>query len=298
MKNKHSLPLPKIAILLAAYNGELWIQEQINSILNQVNVEIYLFISVDLSTDKTHELCKQYAQKYQNINILSYGERFNCAAKNFYRLILDVNFLDFDYVSLADQDDIWFPEKLSYAINSLKGNNVEAYSSNVSAFWESGKRKLVKKSYPQKKFDHYFESAGPGCTYVLKRNSAQSLKIFIESNWMSVNKIESHDWLIYAFFRSNQMLWHIDSKVFMLYRQHELNQVGSNFGFLAYSKRIKMIKSGWYRSEVKKISEMVKVNDYCTFDLGRWFLIKNFYQLRRRNRDVFILLLMVLTGFF
>jgi rhamnosyltransferase len=298
MKNKHSLPLPKIAILLAAYNGELWIQEQINSILNQVNVEIYLFISVDLSTDKTHELCKQYAQKYQNINILSYGERFNCAAKNFYRLILDVNFLDFDYVSLADQDDIWFPEKLSYAINSLKGNNVEAYSSNVSAFWESGKRKLVKKSYPQKKFDHYFESAGPGCTYVLKRNSAQFLKIFIKSNWVNVKKIESHDWLIYAFFRSNQMPWYIDSKVFMLYRQHELNQVGSNFGFLAYLKRIKMIKSGWYPSEVKKISEIVKVNDYCTFDLGRWFLIKNFYQLRRRNRDVFILLLMMLTGFF
>ena len=298
MKNKHSLPLPKIAILLAAYNGELWIQEQINSILNQVNVEIYLFISVDLSTDKTHELCKQYAQKYQNINILSYGERFNCAAKNFYRLILDVNFLDFDYVSLADQDDIWFPEKLSYAINSLKGNNVEAYSSNVSAFWESGKRKLVKKSYPQKKFDHYFESAGPGCTYVLKRNSAQFLKIFIKSNWVNVKKIESHDWLIYAFFRSNQMPWYIDSKVFMLYRQHELNQVGSNFGFLAYLKRIKMIKSGWYPSEVKKISEIVKVNDYCTFDLGRWFLIKNFYQLRRRHRDVFILLLMMLTGFF
>ena len=58
-----------------------------------------------------------------------------------------------------------------------------------------------------------------------------------------------------------------------------------------------MIKSGWYRSEVRKISEIISINN-DTFNLDIWFLIKNFYQLRRQNRDTFILLLMILFGIF
>ena len=83
----------------------------------------------------------------------------------------------------------------------------------------------------------------------------------------------------------------------MLYRQHESNQVGCNFGFLAYLKRIKLIRNGWYRSEVRKISEAVDIGD-DEFNLDVWFLIKNFRQFRRQNRDAFILFLMILFGIF
>ena len=99
-------PLPSIAILLSAYNGAEWIEEQIDTILKQHDVSIQLFISVDLSTDNTYDLCKELEQKKTNITILEYGERFGGAAKNFFRLIRDVNILGFDYVALADQDDI------------------------------------------------------------------------------------------------------------------------------------------------------------------------------------------------
>ena len=124
------------------------------------------------------------------------------------------------------------------------------------------------------------------------------LKAFINNNWDDINYIETHDLFIYAFFRSRGMPWHIDSKVLMLYRQHESNQFGSNIGFKAYLKRIKMIKSGWYRSEVTKISELIRNDDNNTFNLSRWFLIKNFYQLRRKKRDIFLLLIMILFGLF
>jgi rhamnosyltransferase len=293
-KKKHS---SSIAVLLAAYNGMAWIEEQIDSIFQQKEVDIDIYISVDISSDGTYEWCQNLATKNIRVNVLPYGDHFGGAAKNFLRLIRDVDFSTYDYVSLADQDDIWLPNKLIHAVNILQKNNIDAYSSDVIAFWSDGREKLVKKSYPQKRLDYYFESAGPGCTYVLNRDSMLLLKIFINNNWKSVNCIELHDWLIYAFFRSRDMSWYIDSEPLMLYRQHALNQVGINFGFLAYLKRIKMIRNGWYRSEVRKISEVITISN-DTFNLGTWFLIKFFYQLRRQNKDAFVLLLMILFGMF
>ena len=288
---------PSVAVLLAAYNGMEWIEEQVSSILSQKSISIEIFISVDLSNDKTHEWCQGLAGKNAHVKVLPYGEKFGGAAKNFFHLIRDVDFSCFDYVALSDQDDIWDSSKLHHAIRTIEQDSLDGYSSDVIAFWSNGREKLVKKSFPQKKFDYFFEAAGPGCTYVLKQQPTQKFKKFLIKNWENINCIESHDWLIYAFFRSRGMSWCIDSEPLMLYRQHESNQVGSNFGFLAYLKRIKMVKSGWYRSEVRKISEIISINDDA-FNLDIWFLIKNFYQLRRQNRDTFILLLMILLGFF
>ena len=288
---------PSIAVLLAAYNGMDWIEEQVASILSQKNISIEIFISVDLSNDKTYEWCQNLARNNSYIKVLPYGERFGGAAKNFYRLIRDVDFSYFDYIALSDQDDIWDSDKLHHAISVIEKDNLDGYSGNVTAFWSDGKERLVKKSFPQKRFDYFFEAAGPGCTYVLKQKSAQKFKKFLTKNWEVNNCIDSHDWLIYAFFRSRKMSWRIDSISLMLYRQHESNQVGCNFGFLAYLKRIKLIRNGWYRSEVRKISEAVDIGD-DEFNLDVWFLIKNFRQFRRQNRDAFILFLMILFGIF
>ncbi len=288
---------PSVAVLLAAYNGMEWIEEQVSSILSQKDTSIEIFISVDLSNDKTHEWCQDLAGKNTHVKVLPYGEQFGGAAKNFFRLIRDVDFSYFDYIALSDQDDIWDSDKLYHAISVIEKDNLDGYSSNVTAFWSDGRERLVEKYFPQKKFDYFFEAAGPGCTYVLKQQPLQKFKRFLTKNWEVNNCIDSHDWLIYAFFRSRKMPWRIDSTSLMLYRQHESNQVGSNFGFLAYLKRIKLIRNGWYRSEVRKISEAIGIGD-DEFNLDTWFLIKNFRQLRRQNRDVFILFLMILFGIF
>ena len=287
-----------VAVLLAAYNGEKWIQDQLDSIIAQKNINIHIFISVYFSNDSTLDLCKTFELENNFITLLPYGEVFGGAAKNFYRLLRDVDIVKFDYISFADQDDLWLPTKLSHAVNILKDNCVEGYSSDVIAFWSDGRKKMVKKSSPQKKFDHYFQSSGAGCSYVLTRESASSLKLFISSNWKEVNSIDSQDWFIYAFFRSRNMPWYIDNNPLMLYRQHDSNQIGSNFGLFAYLKRLKMTKNGWYRSEVRKISKVTSINNDNSFNLSTSFLIRNFYQLRRENKEVFILLLLILFGIF
>ncbi|MCK5666577.1 MAG: glycosyltransferase family 2 protein, partial [Thiotrichaceae bacterium] len=78
---------PRVAILLAAYNGMAFIALQLQSILHQQGVDLRIFISVDLSTDDTYNWCCHFANNQPKVTVLPYGERFGGAAVNFYRLI-------------------------------------------------------------------------------------------------------------------------------------------------------------------------------------------------------------------
>ena len=289
--------MKKVAVLLASYNGKKWIKRQIDSILCQKHVNITIFISDDLSTDGSKEFI-QDEYKDNKVVLLNDAGKFGGAAKNFYRLISAVDFNEFDYISLADQDDIWCEDKLIHAISIMENGQINGYSSNVLAFWGDGRERLVKKSYPQKKFDYFFETGGPGCSCVLKRNSIQKFKKFLISNWDHANSIESHDWLIYAYFRSKGMRWKIDDKPLMYYRQHDNNQVGMNFGLKAYFSRFFQIKTKWYRNEVTNILILLNSDSVEKFHLERFFLIKNFWHLRRRFRDAIILLFMIIFNIF
>jgi rhamnosyltransferase len=285
---------PKVAVLLAAYNGIKWIEAQINSIINQEEVLVTLFISVDLSTDGTYEYCKSVENKNKSIVLLAYGDRFGGAAKNFFRLIRDIDINNFDFIALADQDDIWMPKKVYRAVSQMQNFKYDSFSSDVIAFWSNGKERYIKKSWPQKKYDYIFESAGPGCTYVFSSNALSNFKTFLLSNWSAVNEVSLHDWLIYAYFRSKQLKWYIDNLSFVKYRQHQHNQYGVNYGFKNYIKRILLIKNSWYQKEVEKIINLLQLD----ISLNFWFRIKNFLQLRRRLRDSLFLLIMSVIGLY
>jgi len=97
---------PKVAILLAIFNGVQYLQEQLESILNQEHVAVEVFVSVDASSDGSEQWIEEKALSDVRIHILSHGQRFGGAAPNFFRLIREIDFSSFDYVSLADQDDI------------------------------------------------------------------------------------------------------------------------------------------------------------------------------------------------
>jgi rhamnosyltransferase len=275
-----------------------WIEEQVASISSQKNTSIEIFISVDLSNDKTYEWCQNLARNNSYIKVLPYGERFGGAAKNFYRLIRDVDFSYFDYIALSDQDDIWDSDKLHHAISVIEKDNLDGYSGNVIAFWSDGQERLVKKYFPQKRFDYFFEAAGPGCTYVFKQQAIQKFKKFLIKNWTKVNLVELHDWMIYAYFRSQGMKWKIDSKSLMRYRQHDNNQVVLNYVLKAYLIRFKKIKAKWYRNEVQKIIYLLNGRSSQDISLKKLFLTKNFWHLRRRPRDAIFLLFMIIFQIF
>ena len=296
----------KIAVLLASYNGVKYIKEQVDSILNQKEVDVTIFISDDLSTDKTIEYLQDIYKDFKNIVYLPSGSKFGGAGKNFFRLIRDVDFSSFDFISFVDQDDIWYEDKLIRAIKTIEDKQLDAYSSNVLAFWEDGKEMIINKSNSQARYDYLFEAAGPGCTYVLKKDLAISLQNFICDNWEDVNKVELHDWFIYAFARENNYKWHIDEKPSMRYRQHTSNQVGANDGLKAKLKRLKKVFSSWYREEIIKIIKVLRLENKYKFSkyilnksyLNNLLLLKYSFEFRRNKKEKLFLSLLILLGIF
>ena len=295
----------RFAVLLAAYNGEAWLDEQVQSILRQTSVVIDLFISVDKSTDNTKHLVEDLCRKYSNITQLPYGKRYGSASRNFFRLISDVDFSSYDYIAISDQDDIWLDVKLKRAADVLKKYDVAAYSSDVIAFWEDfPKRQIIKKSYRQKKWDFFFESAGPGCSYVLKQSAALKVQEVIRSNHNAVQAIDLHDWLIYAIVRCMGLTWYIDDQATLLYRQHSSNEFGVNSGLAAWKKRFDQIQSGWYKGQIRCLLQLCggRPETICkAIDggvSGRLYLLFHVHKLRRRLRDRFVLFVVLLFGIF
>ncbi|MFM5741630.1 glycosyltransferase [Aeromonas veronii] len=281
----------KVGVLLAAFNGESWLAEQVLSILEQKCVDVHLYISLDKSDDSSMSICNKFCLEYKNVTLLPYGATFGGAGKNFYRLFIDVDISDYDFIALSDQDDIWNPDKLISSVDILSG--YDGYSSNVIAFWEDGREILINKAQEKKEWDYLFEAAGPGCTYVLRRDVAIKFKTWLIERYDKINNdVELHDWLIYAFCRHFGYRWFIDPRPGMRYRQHANNQVGTNNNISAAKKRLLLIKRKWYRNQVTKIAEHLELQNHSMVKyglnkgyIGNLYLLFNVNQLRRRLRD-------------
>lgn len=288
---------PHFAVLLAAYNGSQWIDEQIISILNQKGVQVSIIISVDLSTDLTYEKCSEWLKKDNRVRLLDYGRRFGGAAQNFFRLAIDVDVSCFDAVALSDQDDVWLPDKLLAAWAQLSPGGFDAYSSNVTAFWSNDKKLRIKKSYRQRTYDHFYEAAGPGCTYVFSTRTFFSIQVFLRNNYRKLDGVALHDWLFYAFCREHGFKWIIDDKFSVLYRQHSSNQIGANATIKGIMRRVNMVQSRWYRDQVTKVACLVAPAMVGRIT-SRIFIIIHYRNLRRRLRDSIALLLSAITAVF
>lgn len=296
---------PRVCVLLATYNGMRWINEQVRSILDQQHVSVRMMVSDDQSSDGTWEWLQTLAANDLRVQLLPRTERFGGAAKNFFRLLRDSDFSDCDYVAFADQDDVWLSDKLHSAHLHLTGGNYAAYSGNVLAFYPDGREQLIDKAQPQCRYDFLFEAAGPGCSYVLRVKEAGDFKAFMASHWDQVNELALHDWTVYAWYRANKLRWFIDPEYKMRYRQHANNQVGANEGFRAMRARYAMLRSGWYRAEIRKIAGLVgrwvpevSPRMQASGQISRWFLLGHLGQMRRRTRDRVFFFVFVMLGLY
>ncbi len=299
-----------VAILMATHNGLQWISDQIDSIINQDNVSITLFISDDLSQDSTYDFISSNFANHDQIMLLPLHSPLGSSGGNFYRLILEVEIKKFDYVAFADQDDIWELDKLSRHIEILKANHADGVSSNVMAFWPDGRKKLLNKSQTQKAFDYMFESAGPGCTFLMTPWLVGKVREELLDEASPARDFALHDWLAYAVCRAHGRKWVIDSVPSVQYRQHQHNVLGANVGLKAKIARLAKLKQGWYKSEVMKIIEVCQriQSNADVLKIAQLIKSRSFFsrlrllyfvpQSRRALTDRLLLALCILLGLF
>lgn len=290
--------IKKVLVLLATYNGEKYIKKQLESILNQIGVETNILISDDCSSDNTIKIIENFSCAHKNISILDTKNKFGSASANFFHLIQNADLNEFKYVAFSDQDDIWFEDKLLNGISKLEESNADGFSSDVIAFWpEKDKKTLLKKSYPQKKYDYLFEGPGPGCSQIFTSSSFSKFKDFIVEKKQYLNKIDYHDWLIYSFYRKNHFKWVISNIPKMLYIQHENNQIGANSGIFAKIYRLKNIQNDWYGNQVLNNFSLIANIEFNELINKEKLIFKPFSLRRKTSHSIFIWLLLIFRFF-
>ncbi|KIC64539.1 glycosyltransferase family 2 protein [Chryseobacterium taiwanense] len=118
----------KISVALCTYNGEKYIKEQLDSILNQTTKVDEIVICDDKSTDTTMDILRLYENKYPDIFRVYTNEETLKSVKNFEKAI---SLCTGEITFLSDQDDFWYPEKVSVMINHfLEQPEMMAFCSN------------------------------------------------------------------------------------------------------------------------------------------------------------------------
>lgn len=294
---------PDVAILLATYNGESYIREQVASIASQKLCTPHLFVSDDGSTDNTVAVLLQACHEFSlSCEVVTVNRlpllTSRSSANNFYNLILNAALPDgIKWVAFCDQDDIWYPCHLSRAMEKLSANAaIGGYSSSVVAFWGDGRTRFIQKNGYISRFNHLFESPGPGCSIVLSKSVFHVVRRILFEHLSVASAIDFHDWLVYAAVRSRGYEWIIDSKPSLFYRQHSNNVIGVGGSLRSWRRRFGMVSDSWYRSQCLQIAILCNqesalpirlLSRFSILDRVRLFLFWPF--LRRRSRDRLIL---------
>jgi rhamnosyltransferase len=274
-------------VLLATYNSARWLDEQLDSIEAQRGVAVRVVASDDASTDQTTAILDARGVH----RLPPSGRRMGNANRNFQYLVREAPIGQADYVALSDHDDIWLPDKLRRAVDTLTATGADAYSSDVLAFWPDGREQPVVKSQPQRHYDYLFESAGPGCTFVFRRGAFDALRTWARQRCGDLDAVLVHDWAFYAFGRTRGWHWVIDERVGLRYRQHGGNELGVNTGRRAVWRRLSAVMSGRWRSDVLAVADAVDDTTWVSsamhrFGVGdRLRLCLHARQCRRRAFD-------------
>lgn len=207
----------KVCVLISTYNGEKYLEEQLQSVLDQKGVTTDILVRDDGSSDKTCEILDAWQKD---------GKLKWYAGQNLGFALSFMNLLEkadgYKYYAFCDQDDIWLPDKLLRAVTSLEGvsDKVRLYCSNVYYYKDGQTLGGIHHQAP--KFDKYtclLRNISPGCTMVF--NDALR-NILVSSQPV---KIIAHDFWVFQVAMLMGTVYY-DFSPTMLYRQHENNQIG------------------------------------------------------------------------
>jgi glycosyltransferase involved in cell wall biosynthesis len=304
--------IPRIAVLLSSYNGELYIEEQILSIIAQNNVFTVLYIRDDGSSDSTVDILKKLTVKYPNI-ILDLAQNIGFI-KSFFSLLSNVS-EDFDYYAFADQDDVWLPSKLSAGVEALKflGSDMPAMYCSRTEYVDASLAHLsYSPLYRKEKIgfgNALVQNIATGCTIIINPTAR---KLIIQK---LPEKCLVHDWWIYLVVSAFGCVI-FDGIPHIKYRQHGGNVIGASssfiknsinrtrrfFGSLRYNKTSSQIAefNRVFKSKMTP-TQIASVNKILSAEQGvrsRFSLIFNDFYWRQSFIDNVLLRIVMLTGKF
>lgn len=228
-----------VTILLAVYNGEKYLKEQIESLLNQTVKDIKIVIRDDGSTDNSIGIINEfYARFPDKISVIT-GAPTGSAKQNFAELLAAC---DDDYIMFCDQDDVWYPYKVELTLISMK--KAEAGKKNKPVLVHTNlavvdeKLNVISSSF----FDYQKISRVMSLPQLLVQNNVTGCTVMInhalkEKCGDIPSECIMHDWWL-ALVATAFGKIDYTREATMYYRQHSGNQVGAKASYgIAFIKR-------------------------------------------------------------
>ena len=287
--------MEQIDILMATYNGEKYLREQIESVLNQTYKNFRLIISDDCSTDKTREIIKEYENKDERIT--SYFQSKNLGyVKNFEFLLEKVQN---DIYMLSDQDDVWNDTKVEHSYKKLKESDadlvftdLEVVNENLETRYPSF-NEYMKLSRKIKKYNkdykmQYLYNCITGCTLMSKKKFLDKILPI-----PTYSKYAIHDTWIGLIVSVYGKVVYLDEKT-IKYRQHGNNQVGTDKISHKFSKledvrrlfiEVKLGLFGTYVQNQEVFPEKLQIENKKALDYFED--IKNKKNINLKNWNIF-----------
>lgn len=209
-----------VQILMSTYNGEAYLEKQLDSIILQTYPNIKLLIRDDGSSDGTLEILERYSNNYKCISYYQ-GENVG-VIKSFFDLLYNSDDCAI-YFGFADQDDEWLPQKVERAVKMIKGKNTEKpilYCSDTYIADEM--LNIIKKDNkkPSPSWGNALvQNICTGCTAMMNHSLRDIVKQTKPEN------IVMHDWWLYLTAELFGMVCY-DNRAYIKYRQHGKNICG------------------------------------------------------------------------
>lgn len=273
----------EVAILLATYNGEKYIAQQIDSLLAQSYVDWTLYIHDDGSSDSTLDIVREYQSRHDNIVVLDYPSQHG-PKDNFLSLLQRV---EADYYFLCDQDDKWQDDKVEKELVAMIQREASSPSRPVLVFSDlyvaDGELNVIsdslwKMSGARPEFLTTFaESAATpfvtGCTMLLNRSARDMIQY-------PATYATMHDaWITMCVLREGGEAFPIFEPL-IYYRQHGGNTLGaSNLAKSNFMHKLRNIKS--VLQQDKAILRMLSALHYGSF--FKFLYYKFLYKYRCRT---------------
>lgn len=228
-----------IAILLATYNGNPFIAEQLQSIADQTHEDWSLWVSDDGSTDDTLDVVAQFAQRHGHDRVHVMQGPGKGGIRNFASLLMQKN-LDGDYYAFCDQDDVWLPHKLERSLSLIEplGQEQAVLTGNRTIVTDKDLNRVgVSRLFPHPPCfaNALVQSIAGGNTMVFNRAALALARSVVEQ---VRDDIVSHDWWMYQLVTGCGGTMIYDAEPTLLYRQHGDNLIGANIGSRASAARL------------------------------------------------------------
>lgn len=276
-----------LAVIMSSYNGEKYIEEQIESVLNQktdYNVYLKVLVRDDGSTDNTIKVINSISTKDKRVMLVDNQGRNLGVKGSFFSLLKNVD--DYDMVFFSDQDDVWAPEKIdSFMSTALEkdffskakpmGIYSDAWIADAQA--KPTAEKMSTKYSWMKDDNRYqfltFNYRIVGATYAINKTAVR-LANEIPTDWIPlINMHDSFIGLLISIYGENIII----NRPLIYYRQHGNNLVGAGANNKGLGKK--------YNQAVMSIRQLVSDNilvaDFVE-KRGPWTLDREEYKRRRK----------------